>query len=293
MTPPPHSLPQGIWLPLITPFRNGALDEPSFIRLLEHCATQPLSGLILGATSGEGPALSTKELTRLIDIARRETDLPVWVGLSGMATAPLIDHARALPQPDGWLVTPPSYFRPSQEGIAAHIRALLGAVEGPVMLYNIPYRTGIGMTNALLRDLAREPRIVGLKDCSGDADQSRDLMLDPPDDFSVMTGEDGLFLTAILHGARGAVLVSAHLLAPVHARIMAHVAQGDFAQAHSLWREVDDIARLIFAAPSPAPIKHLLWRRGIIDSPELRLPMTAAPAEICAQLDAVLDRLPS
>jgi 4-hydroxy-tetrahydrodipicolinate synthase len=192
---------------------------------------------------------------------------------------------------DGYLIACPYYTRPSQEGLYRHFAALAGQTARPIMVYNIPYRTGVNMGNDTLLRLAALANIVGVKDCCADQAQSFDLMRGKPADFAVMTGEDALFYPALTQGAEGGILASAHIETARFASVRNVILSGDQQGALRAWRALAGLPRLLFAEPSPAPIKHWLWRSGLIDSPEVRLPMTAVSDALAARIDqAVAER---
>lgn len=293
-----HTSPTGIWLPLITPFRDGALDEGSVRRLIAHYATSSIDGLILAATTGEGMTLDQDETARLIDVARMALAdtatprLPLWLGLSGSDTAKLVKELhRADGQPvDGTLIACPYYTRPSQDGLYAHFAALADNTDRPIMIYNIPYRTGVNLGNETMLRLAALPNIVGVKDCCANADQSFDLTRARPAGFSVLTGEDAFFHAALAQGADGGILASAHAAPLAFVSVRAQFLAGERDAALAAWRTLVEIPRLLFAEPSPGPVKHWLWRTGLIDSPEVRLPMTVPSAALAARIDAAVRR---
>jgi 4-hydroxy-tetrahydrodipicolinate synthase len=280
---------QGIWLPLITPFLNGKLDENSFRHLIIHYATQPIDGLILGATTGEGLTLDDDELVRLVELSHAELKghIPLYVGLSGSDTrkgVKALRHTESWPI-DGYLIACPYYTRPSQDGLYRHFAMLAGNTERPILIYNIPYRTGVNLGNATMLRLAEIPNIAGVKDCSAASAQSFDLLRDRPPGFAVLTGEDALFHTALTQGADGGILASAHVDPAGFASVREHLRNGDHPRALARWRALVELPRLLFAEPSPAPIKHWLWRLGLIESPELRLPMTSISDALAARID--------
>jgi 4-hydroxy-tetrahydrodipicolinate synthase len=279
----------GVFLPLVTPFRDGALDESSIIRLARHYGERPIDGFILAATTGEGLVLDDGETERLIGVvvSALPQRRPIFLGLCGSDTRKLAERlATTASWPiDGYLIACPYYTRPSQEGLLQHFTVLAERTEKPIILYNIPYRTGVNLANETLLRLAELPGIVGVKDCCADAAQSFDLMRRRPSGFSVLTGEDGFFYGALTHGADGGVLASAHVDPAAFAGVRKALLSGDQAGALNRWRVLVDLARLLFAEPSPAPIKHWLWRAGLIASPELRLPMTGVSPTLGRQLD--------
>lgn len=296
MTTPPTTRPplQGLWLPLITPFRDGALDETSLRRMCRHYAVQPIDGLILAATTGEGLTLDEAETERLVAVAAAELEggLPIYLGLSGSDTRKMVkslERTAAWPV-EGYLVACPYYTRPSQEGLHRHFAALAAHSAKPILIYNIPYRTGVNMTNETMLRLAELPAIAGVKDCCADAQQSFDLIRSRPAGFSVLTGEDALFYAALTQGANGGICASAHVETQAFARVCAAMLDGDQPAALGEWRGLADLPRLLFAEPSPSPIKHWLWRTGLIDSPEVRLPMTEVSEALAARIDAEIER---
>jgi 4-hydroxy-tetrahydrodipicolinate synthase len=286
----------GLWLPLITPFRNGALDEASLRRLVRHYAGLPVNGLILAATTGESLTLTSEETERLVFIIRDEIgtvkNLPVCLGLSGSNTKALLETLeRTAAWPiDGYLISCPYYSRPAQHGLQLHFEALADRAAHPVMIYNIPYRTGVNLGNEAMLRLAGHPNIVGLKDCCADREQSLDLLQRRPTGFAVLTGEDAHYHEALIDGADGGVLASAHIATEIFAEVCKLAAAGDHEAALSRWQSVADLTQLLFAEPSPAPIKYWLWRTGLIDSAEVRLPMTEVSAELAARLDRAIEK---
>lgn len=283
------SMPQGLWLPLITPFRDGALDGGSLRRLLHHYLQQPIDGLILAGTTGEAMTLDEAETERLVRIAAEETAgrLPLYLGLSGSDTrlqARQMAHLQPWPI-DGYLIACPYYTRPSQEGLYHHFSALAAETDRPILLYNIPYRTGVNLGNETLLRLAELANIRGVKDCCAEAGQSTDLIRQKPADFAVLTGEDAWYYAALMHGADGAILASAHLRTAEFAIIRRSIEAGDHRDARRRWDDLIGLVRLLFAEPNPAALKHCLWRMGLIASPELRLPMLPASGGLAARLD--------
>jgi len=292
-----HEHPSGIWLPLIAPFRDGVLDEPSLRRLLRHYAAEPIDGMILAATTGEGMTLDRAETERLVAIAAEERSsfaraMPLYLGLSGSDTRKMVADLRHTGDwpIDGTPIACPYYTRPSQEGLFLHFTALADATDRPIPIYNIPCRSGVNLGNETMRRLGAHPNIVGVKDCRADAAQSFDLLRVRPPGFSVLTGEDALFYTALTQGADGGILASAHIATHAFAAVRERLRGGDQPGALAAWRALADLPRLLFAEPSPAPIKYWLWRMGMIESPELRLPMTPVSAALAARIDAEIAR---
>ena len=287
----------GLWLPLVTPFRGGALDEISLRRLVRHYASGPIDGFILAATSGEGLLLETGELEHLVAGVRAELAeipriLPICLGLAGASTQRLkemLDETADWPI-DGYLISAPYYLRPSQRGLLTHFNDLADHASWPIMLYNIPYRSSVNLTNETLLKLAQHPNIVGIKDCCADRAQSIDLLRRRPEGFRVLTGDDAQYFDALTDGADGAILLSAHVETERFARIYRLMKAGDRNNAASCWESVADLTKLLFTEPSPAPAKYWLARRGLIASAEVRSPIVEVSAELAAWLDHEIAR---
>jgi 4-hydroxy-tetrahydrodipicolinate synthase len=295
MTDPRISL-HGLWLPLITPFRDGALDEASLRRLVRHYAALPVNGMVLAATTGEGMTLEPAETERLVSTVRdqlgRTGNLPVCLGLSGSNTSALLDTLeRTAAWPiDFYLISCPHYSRPSQRGMLLHFSALADQAAHPVLIYNIPYRTSVNLGNEAMLQLAGHTNIAGLKDCSADRNQSLELLRRRPQNFAVLTGEDAHYHEALADGADGGIVASAHIETESFAQVWRQMVEGRREAALSRWQTVASLTRLLFAEPSPAPIKHWLRRTGLIDSAEVRLPMTEVSAELAARIDGEMER---
>jgi 4-hydroxy-tetrahydrodipicolinate synthase len=288
-----HRAHSGIWLPLTTPFREGALDEPSLRRLARHYRAAPVEGFIVAATTGEGLTLDDAETERVVSAVAAELggEKPFYLGLCGSDTRHLVSRINmtAAWPIGGYLIACPYYSRPSQAGLALHFTALADAATHPIIVYNIPYRTGVNLANDTLLALASHPNIAGVKDCCADPAQSFDLLCRRPADFAVLTGEDAFFHGALAQGADGGILASAHIDPAAFAAVRGAYRRGDHEEALQRWRALLDVVRLIFAEPNPAPIKHWLWRAGLIASPELRLPMTAISPALAARLDRLIE----
>lgn len=282
----------GVWLPLVTPLRDGALDEISLRCLVRHYATDAIDGFILAATSGEGLLLETSELEHLVVSVRAELAeipriLPICLGLAGASTArmkEMLDETAAWPI-DGYLISAPYYLRPSQRGLLTHFNDLADHASWPIMLYNIPYRSSVNLANDTLLKLAQHPNIVGMKDCCADRAQTIDLLRRRPDGFRVLTGEDAQYFDALADGADGAILLSAHVETERFASIYRLMKAGDRNAAAACWESVANLTRLLFTEPSPAPAKYWLAQRGLIASAEVRSPIVEVSAELAAWLD--------
>jgi 4-hydroxy-tetrahydrodipicolinate synthase len=292
-----RSLLQGLWLPLITPFCDGVLDEASLRRLVRHYVAQPVDGFILAATSGEGLTLGMAELETVVVLTREviaegKHYLPICLGISGSHTRKMchtLDETAGWPI-DGYLISSPYYSRPSQRGLTQHFLALADHASWPIVLYNIPYRTGVNLETDTLLTLAAHPNIAGMKDCSANRAQSIELLRRRPAGFRILTGEDAEYFDALSDGADGAILLSAHFETAAFAAVRTLLKQGKTDAARERWESLSGLTRLLFAEPSPAPAKYWLARTGLIDSAEVRLPMVEVSRELAARLDTEIAR---
>jgi 4-hydroxy-tetrahydrodipicolinate synthase len=166
-----------------------------------------------------------------------------------------------------------------------HFTRIAEATDRPILIYNIPYRTGVNLSNETLIALAELPNIAGVKDSSGIIAQSLELLRLRPKGFSVLTGEDAYFYTMLAHGADGGILASSHVeterFLSVYDRMIANDHQG----ARAVWQGLETLVPLLFKEPNPMPIKHCLWRQGMIQSPEGRLPLTRITEALARELD--------
>lgn len=269
---------KGIWLPIITPFNKDEIDLKSYKTLIDHYIDQGIRGLMPLGTTGESPTVMDYEKEQLLEATLEYVDgrIPVYLGYGGNNTKALIKGLPKLANSgiEGILSVSPYYSRPSQEGIFQHFKALSEATDLNMILYNIPYRTGRNMTNDTIRRLAEFDNIVALKDACGDFAQSTDLLMDMPENFSFMSGEDPMFFASLASGAAGSICASAHVRTGDFVTMVTLMENGELEKARALWLDLYPVVPKLFGQPNPAPIKHILAKKGFIESDELRLPMT-------------------
>lgn len=279
----------GVWLPIITPFRDDKIDFKSYKRLIEHYSDKGISGFIPLGTTGEIPTLSDYEFEEMIErtMDYNKKRLPVYIGIGGNYTANVIKKVKIAEYYDiqGILSVCPYYNKPSQDGIYAHFKAIADETDLNMIIYNIPYRTGVNIENDTIYKLAEIKNIIGLKDCCGDIKQSMSLLMNPPKDFSILSGEDLLFYLTLTLGGQGGILASAHLKTEKFVEVYQRVRSNDTAGALRIWKELYDLIPLLFKEPNPSPIKYFLSQTGLIDSDEVRLPLTRISEQLKQKLD--------
>ena len=281
-----------LWLPLITPFKDGAVDYASYERLVAHYVALGVDALFPLGTTGESPTLDESEIEALVErtLAVAAGRVPVFVGVGGNATHKVTRALKRLERLpfDGIVSVCPYYNRPSQDGLIAHFRAVASATDRDVVIYNIPYRTAVNLSNDSLLELAEVPNIVGVKDSSGSLTQSLELLARKPDGFSVLTGEDALYFTMMANGGDGGILAASHIMTGRFIGVGRCFADNDIAGARAAWAPLASFVPLLFAEANPMPIKYLLWRQGLIASPECRLPLTRISDGLARRLDGLL-----
>lgn len=281
----------GVWLPIITPFKDDKIDYKSYKRLIEYYTDKGISGIIPLGTTGEIPTLSDFEFEEMIEktMEYNKDRLPVYVGIGGNYTAKVNKKVKIAEYYDiqGILSVCPYYNRPNQEGIYSHFKSIAEETDLNVVLYNIPYRTGVNIENETVYKLAEIKNIVGIKDASGDIKQTMSLLMNPPKDFSVLTGEDILFYLTLTMGGQGGILASSHLKTESFIEVYNKVKENNLEEALSIWKQLYEFIPLLFKEPNPAPIKYCLKEQGLISSSEVRLPLTP----ISKQLQEKLDRI--
>jgi len=269
----------GLWVPLVTPFRGGRVDEAALRRLVCHLGEQGVRGFVVCGSTGEAASLSHVEQLAVLDAVLSECrGRPVLMGLAGTQLDEMLGRLRDITQRAvaGVLISAPYYLRPSQAGLVAHFQALADASTVPVVLYDVPSRTGVEMALPTLLELAAHPNIQAIKDCGGDAEQTRALIADGR--LAVLAGDDDNIFATLCMGGAGAIAASAHLL-PEHFVSMVSALRADrLADARRLYHALTPLTHALFAEPNPSVFKALLAQQGWMLN-ELRAPHTPATAE--------------
>jgi 4-hydroxy-tetrahydrodipicolinate synthase len=281
---PMESSLQGLFVPLITPFTDEGDLAPDALEKLAHAVIDSgAAGLVALGTTGEAATLTAAERHAVLDIcalACRERGATLIAGAGSNDTA---STARALhdlatwPQVAAALTVVPYYTRPSQEGVVAHFTRLAAASPVPLIVYNVPYRTGTVLSAQTLLHLASVPGIAGVKHATGAIDHDTIvLMASRPGDFAVLAGDDVFASPLLALGADGGILASAHLCTGDFAALIASWLAGRAGHARELGHRLGPLSAALFADPNPAVIKGVLHAQGRIPSPAVRLPLLPA-----------------
>jgi 4-hydroxy-tetrahydrodipicolinate synthase len=261
---------------LITPFRDGTVDEKALVELVNWHVEEGSHGLVAVGTTGETPTLSHEEHEHVIELVVRTAAgrIPVIAGAGSNNTdesVRLLRHAKAVGA-DAALVVTPYYNKPSQRGLYHHFSTLHDAVELPILIYNIPGRSVVDMTPATMGELSRLPRIVGVKDATGDVSRVSDTTEACGRDFIQLSGEDASALGFNAHGGRGCISVVANIAPRLCSEFQEAMLGGDYAKALTYQDRLMPLHRAAFAEPNPAPTKFALSLLGRCTE-EVRSPM--------------------
>ena len=282
----------GVWIPIVTPFRANRVDHDALAKLVQRLDSQGVAGFVVCATTGEAPLLSEAERLEVLATIHSSTTLPLIMGASATTADDVLRRIDAAlgHAPAAFLVTPPPYLRPSQGALLQFFTAIADASPAPLVVYDIPARTGVRLELDTLLALAAHPRVVALKDCGGRVDQTEALIADGR--LQVLCGNDNEWFSTRCLGGAGAIAASAHVRTDLFVAFDAALARGDLATGRALWRALKPITVGLFEEPSPGPVKALLAAQGECEN-ALRAPMTAASAGLAERLRALVAGLPA
>jgi 4-hydroxy-tetrahydrodipicolinate synthase len=278
---------------LVTPFRgDGAIDEPALVRLVEWQVESGIDFLIPCGTTGEASTLDEAEHLRVAEVVVKTAAgrVPVFAGCTHNATSEAVARAKKLAKVAGLtgiLTANPYYNRPGQEGQYQHFRAIAEAVELPILLYNIPSRTGVNLEPATVLRLAEIPNVIGIKESSGNLAQITELITQAPRGFRVLSGDDGMTLPVIALGGVGLISVASNAIPAQMAQMVRAAMTGDWAAARAINCKYLRLMQAHFAEPSPAPVKAVLKLMGRIEE-KLRLPMVQVTPVTRGKLEILL-----
>jgi 4-hydroxy-tetrahydrodipicolinate synthase len=285
----------GTYTALVTPFRDGKLDEEALVSLIHAQIEAGVDGLVPVGTTGESPTLDCEEHLRVIEIATREAagKLKILAGTGGNATQEAIHLTQQAEKlgVDGSLQVAPYYNKPSQEGLFAHFQAIAKATQLPIILYSIPGRCHVAIEAETVQRLAAAcPNIVGIKEAGGDADRVSQLRHLMGSSFTILSGDDGLTLPFMAVGAQGVISVASNLIPAQMANMVRAAAEGRHVEALRLHQQFYPLFKSLFIETNPVPVKEALHLQGRL-ALDLRLPLVPMNAEKRARLRQVMDAL--
>jgi 4-hydroxy-tetrahydrodipicolinate synthase len=283
---------QGCGTAMVTPFRSDlSLDEETLRRLVRRQIEAGIHFLVPCGTTGENPTLSREEHLRVVDITLEEAQgrTPVLAGCGGNDTREVVELARDLEGlgADGLLVVTPYYNKPTPEGLYQHYHAVARATRLPIVVYNVPSRTGANVDPATLARLAEIETVVGVKEASGNMSQIAAIFQAVPESFAVLSGDDAITLPVIALGGVGVISVVSNEVPFAMARLTSLCLEGDFPAAREMQRRLHALMEVNFIEANPGPAKAALALMGLIE-PVFRLPMVPPKPESVRKIEQVL-----
>ena len=279
---------------IVTPFRNGKVDERAFGDLIEWQLANGTNGIVPCGTTGESATLTNDEHHRVIRLSVEVVKgrVPVIAGTGSNSTDEAISLTRHAKEAgaDGALLITPYYNKPTQEGLYRHYKAVAEAVDMPLVLYNIPGRTGVNMLPTTVARLSVMKSIVGIKEGSGSVQQASEIAQTCGDRLTVLSGDDPLTLPMMAVGAKGVITVTANVMPMEMAQLVASFQAGRIDEARRIHFALSALFAALFYETNPIPVKEALGMMGKID-PELRLPLCAMSADNRNQLTRVLKEM--
>lgn len=282
---------RGVFPALVTPFRDGAVDEDAFVALVERQIAGGVHGLVPVGTTGESTTLSHDEHRRVVELCVNTARgrVPVIAGAGSNSTAEaieLVEHAKQVGA-DAALVVAPYYNRPNQAGIYAHYKAINDAVQLPILLYNVPGRTVVDISNETVARLAQLPNVVGIKDATGDLARASLQRLDCGEGWTMLSGNDDVGLGYMAHGGHGCISVTCNVAPEACAQMYNDALAGQWKGALYAQDRLIRLHKALFSDASPAPTKFALAQLGLC-AEEARLPITAASEASRAEVLAAM-----
>lgn len=278
---------KGTGVALVTPFKaDGSIDWTALSTLVEENIKGGVDYLVVQGTTGESPALTKQEKEKVLHHVQEINNkrLPIVYGMGGNDTKALCDALQALPSGiDALLSVAPYYNKPIQRGFIAHYKAVTESTDLPIILYNVPGRTGSNMTAETTLELAELPTVVAMKEASGNMDQIMELIRCKPANFLVLSGDDPITLPLIAAGADGVISVVANAFPKIFSDMVRASLNGEFEKARQLHYELLPITRLFFAEGNPGGVKIALEQNGWME-PHMRLPLVQVSEQLKKQI---------
>lgn len=286
---------QGCGTALVTPFKSDlSLDEEALRRLVQRQIEAGIHFLVPCGTTGENPTLSREEHLRVVEITVEEADgkIPVLGGAGGNDTREVVALAREVEArgADGLLVVTPYYNKPTPDGLFAHYREVSRATHLPIVVYNVPGRTGLNVEPATLARLAQLERVVAVKEASGNISQMSQIFQAVPHDFAVLSGDDAITLPLMALGGLGVISVVSNEVPYAMSRLASLCLEGDYPAAQQMHRRLHTLMEINFIESNPGPVKAALAMLGLIE-PYYRLPVVPPRPDSLTRIEAALTDL--
>ncbi len=286
---------KGATTALITPFKNGQLDEATYAKLIKRQIDNGIDAVCPVGTTGESATLSHDEHKRCIEIAVevcKGTNTKVLAGAGSNATHEAIDIAKHAAKcgADALFSVSPYYNKPSQEGLYQHYKAIASSIEIPFMLYNVPGRTGVDILPDTVKRLFDDvPNIFGIKEATGSIERTVELLAKVPELY-VFSGDDAIDFPILASGGKGITSVTANLLPDLKAKLTHAALEGDFKTSKAINDDLFEINKVLFCESNPIPIKAAMYIAGLIETLEYRLPLVPPNKENMKKIEETLKK---
>ncbi|MBF0401333.1 MAG: 4-hydroxy-tetrahydrodipicolinate synthase [Magnetococcales bacterium] len=285
---------RGVFTALITPFRDGRVDDDALANLIEFQIQEGISGLVPCGTTGESATLTHAEHRHVIEVCLRQVKgrVPVIAGTGSNSTAETIELTRFAQQAGaaGALLITPYYNKPTQEGLFQHYQAVADAVELPLVLYNVPGRTGVDMLPHTVARLAHHPRIVAIKEATANMERASIILEQSAGSITLFSGDDATFLPFLAVGGEGVISVSANIAPDQMVELWRQFRKGDLTASRRIHTRLLEINRLLFCETNPIPVKAAAAMMGLC-GPEIRLPLTPLAEHLREPLRQAMHRI--
>ena len=283
---------RGLGVAMVTPFtENGAVDYPALERIVDHLLHGGVDYLVVLGTTGETPTLNEDEISEIIALVKRKVagKIPIVLGVGGNDTLRLVDKIKKMDFTgiDAILSVSPYYNKPTQRGLLAHFQHVADACPVPVILYNVPGRTGVCLHLDTTLKLAKHPNIIGTKEASGNMELISQTIANKPDDFLVISGDDALTVPMISMGGDGVISVLANAYPAECAEMMQAARTNNYSKASVLHRRYTPVIKELFTEGNPTGIKALMSLLGLLDN-NLRLPLVSGSERLMATFKTML-----
>ena len=291
-----HNIFKGLGIALITPFKeDGSVDYDALIRLVDYQLNNGADFFCILATTGETPTLTQEEKQKIKNLVVDyvQARVPILMGCGGNNTAAVVEELKNADFKgiDGVLSVCPYYNKPSQEGLYQHFKAIAAATQLPVVLYNVPGRTGVNLQAATTVRLARDcQNIVAIKEASGNLEQVDEIIKNKPADFDVISGDDSLTFPMVSCGAVGVISVIGNALPKEFSRMIRLQMRGEYDSARTIHHRFTDLFSLLFVDGNPAGVKAMLSEMGFIEN-KLRLPLVPMRIKNMQRMAEILKEL--
>lgn len=273
---------------LVTPFLNGEVDYASLEKLVAYQLDNGIKGFVVNGTTAESPTLTSAEVSKIFSLVRAQAGVhfPLILGTGSNSTVKTIEATKKASElgANAALVVVPYYNKPPQRGLLEHFKAVARAAEVPIILYNVPGRTITGMTVDTVADLAEIKNILGIKEATGDIKFDQELINRVPKNFLMLSGDDPTYIEFLKLGGTGIISVMSNLITKECSRWTDLMMSGKVSEAEADFKKYLKLIGQMYCEANPIPVKWMLYKKGIIKSPEMRLPLVTLDAKFHAEI---------